>query len=261
MNAIDQLFEQRGNCSLLSLYFCAGSPTVDGTASVLRAMEQQGVDMVEVGFPFSDPLADGPVIQQAATEALQQGMTLDILLEQLRAVKDELRLPRILMGYLNVVEHYGRERFIRHCVEAGVSGCIIPDLPLEEYVAQWKPLAEAAGLHFIMMVTPETSEERIRLIDEHTGGFIYLVSSASITGAQQRFDDARQAYFRRIASMGLRHPLMVGFGISNKQTLQAATQYAAGAIVGSAFVTLLRESENAETAVTRLKQQLSLTHP
>ena len=253
MNKINQLFSSRGDQKLLSLYFCAGCPTLEGTADVILAMQRHGISMVEVGIPFSDPLADGPVIQSAGTVALRNGMTLRHLFSQLRTIKDQVRIPLVLMGYFNVVMHHGIERFCRDCVESGVSGMIIPDLPFSDYMEVVKPIADRYDLRVVMMITPETSEERIRLIDAHTQGFIYMVSSASITGAQQSFDEAKQAYFRKINAMELRNPRMIGFGISNKQTLTSAYQNAAGAIIGSKFVTLLNETRDPDEALRQLK--------
>ena len=257
MNKINNLFATRGDRKLLSLYFCAGCPTAEGTADVLRAMQRRGIDMVEVGIPFSDPLADGPVIQSAATTALHNGMTLTKLFAQLKDVKDEIDIPLVLMGYLNVVMHYGIERFCRSCVESGVAGAIIPDLPFDDYLDYVKPVADSYDLRIIMMITPETSDERIRFIDDNTDGFVYMVSSASITGAQDSFGDAKQQYFRRINAMQLRNPRMIGFGISNLQTLRSAQQNAAGAIIGSKFVTLLNEADgDADKALDRLAEAL-----
>jgi len=242
MNKINQLFENSKDQKLLSLYFCAGSPTLEGTADVILAMQRKGIAMVEVGIPFSDPLADGPVIQSAATKALKNGMTLSKLFEQLEAIKDQVSIPLVLMGYLNPILHFGIEAFCKRCVEAGVSGAIIPDLPFDDYLNLVKPIADKYDLRIIMLITPETSEERIRFIDDHTDGFIYMVSSASITGTQKSFDDQKQAYFRKINAMNLRNPRMIGFGISNAQTLKAAQDNAAGAIIGSKFVSLLDEA-------------------
>lgn len=252
MNKINKLFAERKDKKLLSLYFCAGCPKLDMTADVITTLQRRGIDMIEVGIPFSDPLADGPVIQSAGTAALKNGMTLRRLFAQLAAIKDEVDIPLVLMGYLNVVMHYGFENFFRSCVESGVSGCIIPDLPFADYLADIKPLADRYGIRVIMMITPETSEERVRFIDEHTEGFIYMVSSASITGAQQSFDEAKQSYFRRINAMNLKNPRMIGFGISNRQTLESAWANAAGAIIGSKFVSLLNESNDPDTAIDKL---------
>ena len=252
MNKINQLFENNKGRKLLSLYFCAGCPTLDNTGEVIKTMQRRGIDMIEVGIPFSDPLADGPVIQSAATQALKNGMSLKKLFGQLKDIKDEVQIPLVLMGYLNPILHYGIEAFCQSCVESGISGAIIPDLPFKDYQDIVKPVADKYDLRIIMLITPETSEERIRFIDDHTDGFIYMVSSAAITGAQKSFDDAKQEYFRRINGMNLRNPRMIGFGISNKQTLEAAQQNAAGAIIGSKFVTLLNESNNADEALDKL---------
>ena len=252
MNKINRLFSERGDRKLLSLYFCAGCPEKDMTADVILAMQRHGIDMIEVGIPFSDPLADGPVIQSAGTVALKNGMTLETLFGQLDAIKSQVNIPLVLMGYLNVIMHYGYERFCQRCVECGISGFIIPDLPFDDYLNEIKPLADRYNLRCIMMITPETSEERIRFIDRNTDGFIYMVSSASITGAQQNFDEAKQQYFQRINAMNLHNPRMIGFGISNRQTLESAQNNAAGAIIGSKFVTLLRATGNADEALSQL---------
>ena len=252
MNKINEVFANRGDKKLLSLYFCAGTPTLDGTGEVIKTMERRGIDFIEVGIPFSDPLADGPVIQTAATQALKNGMSVQLLFQQLRAVKDEVSIPLILMGYLNPILHYGIEQFCQSCAEAGVSGMIIPDLPFDDYLTQVKPVADRYDLRVIMLITPETSDDRIRFIDDNTDGFIYMVSSAAITGTQKSFDEQKQEYFRRIDAMHLRNPRMIGFGISNAQTLKAAQDNAAGAIIGSKFVTLLNESKSADEALDRL---------
>ncbi len=259
MNKINKLFEQQRETGrkLLSLYFCAGCPTLEGTGDVIKTLQEHGIDMIEVGMPFSDPLADGPVIQSAGTVAIKNGMTADILFRQLTEIKDEVTIPLVWMGYLNIVMHYGFEEFFRRCAEAGISGVIIPDLPFDDYLNEVKPAADRYDLRVIMMITPETSEERIRFIDDNTDGFIYMVSSASITGAQQSFDDAKLEYFRRIDSMSLRNPRMIGFGISNKQTLESAQANAAGAIIGSKFVTLLNESNgDTKLAINNLLNDL-----
>jgi tryptophan synthase alpha chain len=224
---------------------------------VIKTLTRRGIDMVEVGIPSSDPMADGPVIQDAATTALKNGMTLKTLFAQLKAIKDEIQIPLVLMGYLNPILQYGIEAFCQSCVEAGVSGAIIPDLPFKDYL-ELKPIADKYDIRVIMLITPETSEERIRFIDDNTDGFIYMVSSAATTGAQQSFDEAKQEYFRRINGMNLRNPRMIGFGISNKQTLESSQQNAAGAIIGSKFVQLLSEAEgDADKAMDRLYDALS----
>ena len=258
MNKINQLFsETHNNRKLLSLYFCAGVPTLESTCNVIMAMQRRGIDMIEVGIPFSDPMADGPVIQDAATKSLKNGMTLQTLFNQLKSIKEEVSIPLILMGYLNPILQYGIERFCESCVNSGVSGVIIPDLPFKDYLDSIKPVADRYDLRVIMLITPETSEERIRFIDEHTDGFIYMVSSAATTGAQSSFDEQKQAYFRRINAMNLRNPRMIGFGISNKQTLQSAQANAAGAIIGSKFVNLLDQEKDADRALDRLFEALA----
>lgn len=256
MNKINQLFESNKDRKLLSLYFCAGTPTLEGTAQVIKTLEARGIDMIEVGIPFSDPLADGPIIQQAGTKALKNGMTLRKLFSQLAEIKDEVHIPLVLMGYLNVILHFGLDRFFARCAEVGVSGVIIPDLPFQDYIDEVKPMADAHDVKVIMMITPETSDERIRFIDEHTDGFIYMVSSASITGTQQHFDEAKQRYFQHIDAMQLKNPRMIGFGISNRQTLEAAQSNAVGAIIGSKFVSLLDELGNVGQAIDALYDAL-----
>ena len=256
-NKINKLFAERPqDKKFLSLYFCAGCPTLEGTGDVIKTMERRGIDFIEVGIPFSDPLADGPVIQSAATKALKNGMNLKTLFAQLKEIKDDIQIPLIMMGYLNPILHYGIEEFCKSCVDSGVSGMIIPDLPFKDYQDIVKPIADKYDLRVIMLITPETSEERIRFIDDNTDGFIYMVSSASITGAQKSFDDAKQEYFRHINAMNLRNPRMIGFGISNRQTLEAAQQNASGAIIGSKFVTLLNESKNTDEALDKLFEAL-----
>lgn len=257
MNKINKLFTDNKDKKLLSLYFCAGNPTLDGTGKTILTLQRRGIDMIEVGVPFSDPMADGPVIQQAATQALRNGISLKKIFSQLKEIKEEVHIPLILMGYLNVILQYGIEKFCQSCVECGVSGAIIPDLPFKDYL-ELKPIADKYDIRFIMLITPETSEERIHFIDNNTDGFIYMVSSASTTGAQKSFDEAKQEYFHRINSMNLHNPRMIGFGISNKQTLDSAQQNAAGAIIGSKFVQLLEDANgDADKALDELFDSLS----
>lgn len=255
MNRINKLFADKPE-KLLSLYFCAGAPTLDGTADVLRAMQRKGIAMVEVGIPFSDPMADGPVIQEAATQALRNGMTLKTLFSQLEGIRegeDAVTIPLILMGYLNPVMQYGFENFCKRCQEVGVDGVILPDLPFKDYMEDYKPIADKYDIRIIMLITPETSDERIRFIDDNTSGFIYMVSSAAITGAQKEFNEAKQAYFNKVHAMNLKNPTMIGFGISNKQTLESAQANANGAIIGSKFVQLLSQNNgNADAALDAL---------
>ena len=255
MNRIDTLFQTKQK-NILSVYFTAGYPKLDDTVAVIRALEAQGADLIEIGIPFSDPMADGPTIQQSGTTALRNGMSLKTLFAQLENIRPSVRIPLILMGYLNPVMQYGIENFCRSCAETGIDGMIIPDLPLADYLRDFKPVLEKYGLHGIQLITPETSEERIRQIDAATGGFIYMVSTASTTGAKDSFDGATTDYFRRIDAMGLRNPRLVGFGISNRATFEAACEHASGAIIGSAFVRLLGESADPETAAARLMDAL-----
>ena len=256
MNRINQLFSTKQK-DILSIYFCAGFPTLEGTAITIKDLEKKGINMIEIGIHFSDPMADGPVIQHAATRALKNGMTLKLLFDQLKDIRKEVQIPLVLMGYLNPIMQYGFKDFCRTCRETGIDGVIIPDLPFKDYMEEYRSIAEEQDVRIIMLITPETSEERIRLIDEHTDGFIYMVSSAAITGAQKDFNAQKQAYFQRIADMNLRNPRMIGFGISNKQTFETASAHAAGAIIGSKFVTLLdEENGNAEKAADKLLEAL-----
>ena len=255
MNSINALFQKKEQ-EILSVYFTAGFPSINAAEDILPALQSAGIDLVEVGIPFSDPLADGPVIQESSTIALRNGMNLHLLFAQLEKIKDKLHIPLILMGYLNPVMQYGFENFCEDCQRTGISGMIIPDLPFNDYLNEYKPIADRYDLKIILLITPETSDERIRLIDEHTDGFIYMVSSAATTGVQNRFDEKRLDYFRRIGRMNLRNPLLIGFGISNHETLSAAFEHAAGAIIGSKFIRLLAEEKNPEAAVGKLLEAL-----
>ena len=256
MNRIANLFETKKN-GILSVYFTAGYPALNDTASLLKELEARGIDMAEIGIPFSDPMADGPVIQEAATQALRNGMSLRVLFQQLKDIRKEVRIPLIFMGYLNPIMQFGFENFCKKCTEIGIDGMIIPDLPFADYMADYKDIADRYDLKMILLITPETSEERIRLIDRHTSGFIYMVSSAATTGAQQSFDEQKQAYFQRIDAMRLRNPRLVGFGISNKATFDAAASNSSGAIVGSKFVQLLKSETTAARAVEKLLEALN----
>lgn len=255
MNRINELFSHNPS-NLLSIYFCAGAPTLDNTAEVIKALEKNGVDMIEIGIPFSDPMADGVVIQNAATQALKNGMSLKLLFEQLWDIRKEVKIPLLFMGYLNPIMQFGFEYFCHNCVECGIDGVIIPDLPFKDYQENYREIAERYNIKVIMLITPETSEERIHEIDNNTDGFIYMVSSAAITGAQKDFNSQKEDYFKRIAGMQLRNPRMIGFGISNKATYEVASKYASGVIIGSRFVSLLEEENDADKAIKKLKQAL-----
>ena len=255
MNKINTLFQKKKR-EILSVYFTAGFPAINDTEEIIFALQNAGIDLVEVGIPFSDPLADGPVIQESSTVALRNGMNLRLLFSQLDSIKDKVHIPLILMGYLNPIMQYGFENFCKDCKKTGISGMIIPDLPFNDYLNEYKPIADRYDLKIIMLITPETSDERIRLIDAHTDGFIYMVSSAATTGVQNQFDGKKLEYFRRIGQMNLRNPLLIGFGISNRDMLATVFEYAAGAIIGSRFIRLLAEEENPETAVSKLLESL-----
>ncbi len=226
---------------LLSIYFTAGYPERDDTVKVLRRLQDAGADLVEIGLPFSDPLADGPTIQESSTQALKNGMSTEVLFKQLQDVRKEIQIPLILMGYFNPVMQYGVEAFFKKCAEVGIDGLILPDLPPDIYMRDYRHLAEQYGLSMVFLISPQTSPERVRQIDNASDSFIYMVSSASTTGVQANFGSGQEAYFKRISDMGLKHQQIVGFGISDAGSFSAATRYAKGAIIGSAFIRLLRE--------------------
>ncbi len=256
MNRIDQLFQEKEK-NILSVYFTAGYPQLNDTVKVMQALEKQGVDMLEIGVPFSDPMADGPVIQSSGAQALRNGMSVKTLFSQLADVRQSVSIPLVIMGYLNPIIQFGFENYCQAAVKCGIDGLIIPDLPFAEYVESYKPIADRYGLHVIMLITPETSEERIRLIDEHTSGFIYMVSSASVTGAKKAFSDESLAYFHRVNSLQLKNPRLIGFGISNKETFDAACHEASGAIIGSKFISLLSSEPTIEEAAKKLIEAIS----
>lgn len=234
MNRITQ--KLRENKKLLSIYFSAGYPKLADTVTIIEELEQSGVDMIEIGLPFSDPLADGPTIQESSTAALKNGMSTALLFEQLQDIRKTVTIPLIVMGYFNPMLQYGVEAFCKKCHEIGIDGLIMPDLPLDVYQEEYEGIFKKYGLINIFLITPQTSEKRIREIDAASNGFIYMVSSASTTGAKSGFGEAQDAYFERISAMELSNPQIVGFGISNAATFNAATKNAKGAIIGSAFI-------------------------
>ncbi len=234
MNRINQKLQE--NKKLLSIYFTAGYPDINDTVSIIQNLEKNGVDMIEIGLPFSDPLADGPTIQASSTQALKNGMTSELLFDQLKDIRKSVNIPLIIMGYFNPMFQYGVEAFCKKCQEIGIDGLIIPDLPVDVYHEKYQAVFEKYGLINVFLITPQTGDERIRYIDSISNGFIYMVSSASTTGAQSGFGDEQTQYFERITKMNLNNPQIVGFGISNNKTFTQATQYAKGAIIGSAFV-------------------------
>jgi tryptophan synthase alpha chain len=239
MKRIQELFKSREK-DILSIYFTAGYPVRDDTMGILAALQEGGADLVELGMPFSDPLADGPVIQHSSEVAIKNGMNLDLLFEQTRAMRTSIKIPVVLMGYVNPLLQYGVEKFLKRAAENGFDALIIPDLPLREYELEYKGLFEKYGLANIFLVTPQTAEERVRQIDVASSAFIYLVSSASTTGAKDSFGTEQEEYFKRVASYKLKNPLLAGFGISNQQTFAQACRHANGAIVGSAFIKALQ---------------------
>jgi tryptophan synthase alpha chain len=234
LNRINQKLQE--DKKLLSIYFTAGYPNLDDTVSIIQNLEKSGVDFIEIGLPFSDPLADGSTIQASSTQALKNGMTTEVLFNQLKNIRESVSIPLIIMGYFNPVLQYDVEAFCEKCNEIGIDGLIIPDLPVDVYHENYKSTFEKYGLISVFLITPQTSDERIKYIDSISNGFIYMVSSASVTGSQSGFGDVQTNYFKRIANMNLNNSQIVGFGISNNETFTQATQYAKGAIIGSAFI-------------------------
>ncbi|WP_224998335.1 tryptophan synthase subunit alpha [Cesiribacter sp. SM1] len=244
-NRLDTLFQEKAE-NILNVYFTAGYPSLNDTLPVLKALEKGGADIIEIGLPYSDPVADGPTIQASNQKALDAGMTMKLLFEQLKDLRNEVSVPVVLMGYFNPVLQFGVERFCQKCAEVGIDGLILPDLPMYEYREFYKPIFQQYGLHNIFLISPQTSEARVREIDENSSGFIYMVSSASITGAKKGITEEQIRYFERINAMNLHNPRLIGFGISDRESFQLASRYAKGAIIGSAFINLLTGSQNLE---------------
>ncbi|MEG9328012.1 tryptophan synthase subunit alpha [Salinimicrobium catena] len=236
MNRIKQKLQEDPQKKLLSIYFTAGYPQPEDTVPVIEDLEKSGVDMIEIGLPFSDPLADGPTIQESSQVALKNGMTTQKLFDQLKDIRETVEIPLLIMGYFNPILQYGVEKFCQKCKETGIDGLIIPDLPVEEYLLQYKEIFGKYDLLPVFLITPQTSEERIRAIDEASEGFIYMVSSASVTGGTGGFGPEQKEYFERVSKMGLNAPLIVGFGIKDAETFEQATANTKGAIIGSAFI-------------------------
>ncbi len=241
MNSIQQLFQKKEK-NVLSIYFTSGYPNLHDTTQVISQLEKSGVDFIEVGLPYSDPLADGPTIQDSSQIALQNGVNLDIIFEQLLSIKETNKTPLVLMGYLNQMLKYGEEKFCQKVVDCGIDTVILPDLPMIEFENHYKTLFEKYGITNVFLITPHTSEERIRKIDSYSKAFIYVVASASITGAKGDISNNQVAYFERIKNMNLQSKLIIGFGISDKQTFTTACNYANGTIIGSAFIKHLGNS-------------------
>ena len=254
-NRINQLFETKKE-NILSVYFTAGFPSLNDTVEIIQQLEKNGVDLIEIGMPFSDPTADGPTIQHTSEVALKNGMSLDLLFEQLRNIRQTVKIPLILMGYLNPVYQFGVERFCAKCAEIGIDGTILPDLPLDEFEQDYKSLFKKNNLHNILLITPQTSESRIRQIDEASAGFIYMVSSSSTTGAGKKVEDFQQSYFERIQNMNLKNPRLIGFGISDYATFYNACIFSNGAIVGSAFVKSFNPALSIDVSISRFVKNL-----
>lgn len=247
-NRIRQLFET-GKDRILSVYFTAGFPRLDDTMKVLTALQGAGADIAEIGMPYSDPVADGPTIQASNKQALDNGMSLRVLFEQISDMRRIVSMPVVLMGYVNPILQYGVEKFCADSARAGVDGVIIPDLPRQEYEDLYKPHFDAAGLYNISLITPQTSPERIREIDAHSRGFIYMVSTSSTTGSRSELDQTQMSYFERVRRMQLKNPLLIGFGISDAVTFDRACHHAHGAIIGSAFISRISDTMDIERDV------------
>ncbi len=243
MNRIEQLFKNKGK-NILNIYFTGGYPNLNDTETIILELEKAGADLIEIGMPYSDPLADGPTIQESGTAALKNGMTLDLLFQQVAVVRKQSNIPLIMMGYFNQMMQYGDMAFLEKCAEYGIDGLILPDMPLYVYEEKYKATFEKLNIGISFLITPQTSNERIKKIDELSKGFIYMVSSSAITGAKKGISEAQLDYFNRINGLQLQNPRLIGFGISDHETFSTACQYANGAIIGSAFIRALKASNN-----------------
>ena len=254
-NRIKDLFESRKD-NILSVFYTAGFPTIESTQLIAETLAKAGADIIEIGIPYSDPIADGPTIQESNTVALKNGIKLSLILNLVKDIRKTVNVPIILMGYVNPVMQYGIERFAKDAAEAGVDGVILPDLPMAAYLNEYKALFESVNLSNTFLISPTTSDERIRKIDSVTDGFIYAVSASSITGAKGNFTEDQITYFKKLKDMKLKNPFLIGFGISNHDTFSTASSYGAGAIVGSAFINLLKESKNVTADVASFVHSL-----
>jgi tryptophan synthase alpha chain len=254
INKLDEVFAKKKE-NVLNMYCTAGYPQLDSTIPVMLALQQSGVDMIELGIPYSDPIADGPVIQNSNMQAIENGISIPKIFEQLRQVKPQMQVPVILMGYLNPVMQYGIEKFCKDAAAAGVSGIILPDLPLYEYEHLYKDLFEKLGLHFIFLISPQTSDQRIGMADKLSKGFLYAVSSSATTGSDTDFD-SQQAYFKKIKGLKLKNPVLIGFGIKDRATFEFACTYASGAIIGSAYIKAIEKSDNIAVATNRFVKKI-----
>jgi tryptophan synthase alpha chain len=254
MNRIEELFKKKQN-KILSVYCTAGFPRLEDTLTVMAALEENGADMIELGMPYSDPLADGPVIQHSSTIALQNGMTIKKLFEQLKEFRNKVSVPVLLMGYMNPILQYGFEKFCADASAIGVDGLILPDLPAYEYETEYGAIIKKYGLDFVFLVTPETSDERIKRLDQLSNGFLYAVSSSSTTGKDKNMTDVK-SYLQRIKNLKLKNPVVVGFGIKDKQTFEAACGNANGAIIGTAFIKVLENDKDVERATKKFLNEI-----
>jgi tryptophan synthase alpha chain len=260
MNRIEKLFKEKKS-GILSVFYTAGFPNLNDTITIAQELEKSGVDLIEIGIPFSDPIADGPTIQQSNKVALDNGMSVQLLLRQVAEIRKIVKLPIILMGYLNPILQYGFEKFCKEASVSGVDGLILPDMPMEEYLSEYKSIMDAHHVLNTFLISPTTSEERIRKIDEATNGFIYAVSSSSTTGARTEFSVQQVDYFKKLRSFKLKNPFLIGFGISNQRTFSQACQYSSGAIIGSAFINLLKDSKSLHEDIIDFITTLSNQHP
>jgi tryptophan synthase alpha chain len=255
MNRINKLFEAKKE-NIFSVYFTAGFPNLNDTVEIIQLLEKNGVDLIEIGVPFSDPTADGPTIQRSSEIALKNGMSLELLFKQLKDIRPTVKIPLVLMGYINPVYQFGVEHFCQKCAEIGIDGAILPDLPLSEFENEYKHFFTESNLHNILLITPQTSENRVRQIDEACSGFIYMVSSSSTTGVGKKVEDFQQSYFERIQNMNLKNPRLIGFGISDNATFTNACKYSSGAIIGSAFVKSFNPEIKLEESISRFVRDI-----
>jgi len=246
MNRINKLFSEKKK-NILSIYFTAGYPNINDTVEIIKTLDECGVDMIEVGMPFSDPIADGPIIQESSNRAIENGMNIKLLFEQLSNIREFTQIPIILMGYINPVYQYGYNNFIKKIIECGVDGVILPDLPLDDYIDSFKELFDENSLSYISLISPNTSNKRILDIDSISKGFIYVVSSSSITGKKSNFNDNQIKYFERINKLNLTNPIIIGFGILDKKSFQNACKYSNGAIIGTKFIQSISKSKLEES--------------
>lgn len=244
LNRIDKVFSDQK--AILNVYFTAGYPKIGDTVRIAKSLQDGGADMIEIGIPFSDPVADGPTIQESSMVALDNGMTLKKLFDQLKELRNEVTVPVLLMGYINPIIQFGIEKFCEECEKVEIDGVILPDLPIREFLEEYRELFESHGLYNVFLISPNTQEDRISLIDRESGGFIYMVSSSSITGTKKGIEDDQISYFGRVQEMNLKNPRLIGFGISDQESFQKACEYSNGAIIGSAFINQLKEDASDE---------------